>query len=61
MQIEGALIMARIYQSAAPLEKLKLKIKEILQNDINRRSLVPKPLFDFSIVIHWVISTTVCT
>ncbi|HRD07327.1 MAG TPA: TetR/AcrR family transcriptional regulator [Saprospiraceae bacterium] len=36
MQIEGALIMARIYQSAAPLEKLKLKIKEILQNDINR-------------------------
>lgn len=33
IQLEGALIMARIYQTSAPLEKLKLKIKNILQDD----------------------------
>lgn len=32
-QLEGALVMARIYQSTEPLERLKLKITELLQND----------------------------
>ncbi|HMT00424.1 MAG TPA: hypothetical protein PKA12_16845, partial [Saprospiraceae bacterium] len=31
--LEGALVMARIYQSTEPLERLKLKITELLQND----------------------------